>query len=557
MRTSLIRSRALAAYSQLHSRPRYKKCAEIRCRQHSSTQDSDAARHVQSVNHRGPRTAPKTFLITEQWHLAAEAAKQADSAEAMRLYISRMDQHFDATQGKLDYRHVSGALYGTARIWQAAQQNRHSDYATRHANQDLQDFLGRMLGWLQLVLSRIGSREASSIFWCFARLAIVPDTLRPGIVDSLAQRFIIDQSNATGQSYASVLLSCADLQLDPCKGELLQAVLQGLAHSDLSKFSNQALANIAYSCAKTPSINPTSQLLDALCQSFYTCMLAHPPYARPKPQAISNFAWALQKLKHAPSPNLAAAMLSRMLELCQQKEQQPTVQAISNFLLACAELRFPTTQAEADLLTYALLSQAKVFAQALSNTAWSLAIMGRLRPATLQQLMHRLQAESRPSLQPQPVVMGQLHQALDWLMLCFGPRDPMLLQLLTDLERLGPRPQMDPEQYGTEALSKALAQLGLQCLQSVVVKGYWINVVVRPQAAGASPILLTCSSEPDGFSNQPARLTGRAVFCHRLLSTEGVLVEVPRIVIQQGTDALAGHLYHSLTAVVGSLDAYR
>ena len=459
----------------------------------------------QSVHNKGPRTAPKTFLITEQWHLAAEAAKQADAAEAMTLYISRMDQHFDATQGKLDYRHVSGALYGTARIWMSAQQNRHSVYARGHADQDLQDFLGRMLSWLQLVLPRIGSREASSIFWCFARLAIDPDTLVPGIVDSLAQQFINDQRNATGQSYASILLSCADLQLDPCKGELLQSVLQGLAHSDMSKFSNQALANIAYSCAKTPSINPTSQLLDALCRSFYTCMLAHPPYARPKPQAISNFAWALQKLKHAPSPNLAAAMLGRMLELCQQKEQQPTVQAISNFLLACAELRFPTTQAEADLLTHALLSQPKAFAQALSNTAWSLAIMGRLRPATLQQLMHRLQTESKPSLQPQPVVMGQLHQALDWLMLCLGPREPTLLQLQAGLDLFGPRPQMDAELYGTEALSKALTQLELQCLQSVVVKGYWINVIVKPQVEGARPILLTCSSEPDSFSNQPAR----------------------------------------------------
>ena len=194
-----------------------------------------------------------------------------------------------------------------------------------------------------------------------------------------------------------------------------------------------------------------------------------------------------------------------MLELCQQIEQQPTVQAISNFLLACAELRFPTTQAEADLLTHALLSQPKVFAQALSNTAWSLAIMGRLRPATLQQLMHRLSTESKPSSQPPPVVMGQLHQALDWLMLCFGPREPMLLQLQASLERLGPQPQMDPEHYGTEALRIALAQLELPCLKSVVVKGYWINVVLEPQVEGARPILLTCSSEPDGFTNQPTR----------------------------------------------------
>ena len=74
------------------------------------------------------------------------------------------------------------------------------------------------------------------------------------------------------------------------------------------------------------------------------------------------------------------SMVGRMVALCHVPGQQPTPQAISNVLLACAQLRLPVEQADSAILADFVLSLDKwrVGKQEYANTAWSLASMGHL-----------------------------------------------------------------------------------------------------------------------------------------------------------------------------------
>ena len=76
--------------------------------------------------------------------------------------------------------------------------------------------------------------------------------------------------------------------------------------------------------------------------------------------------------------------------------QQPAPQAISNVLLACAELRLPVKQADIEGLAAFLLSidRQRAVKQDYANTAWSLAVLGHLRPAQLELLLDQLFALS-------------------------------------------------------------------------------------------------------------------------------------------------------------------
>ena len=53
------------------------------------------------------------------------------------------------------------------------------------------------------------------------------------------------------------------------------------------------------------------------------------------------------------------------------------------------------------------------------------------------------------------------------------------------------------------------------------------------------------------------RLTGRAIFCRKLLSARGILIEVPREESDQGVDVLAAYLAPRLDAATeGTLATY-
>ena len=228
---------------------------------------------------------------------------------------------------------------------------------------------------------------------------------------------------ATGQEHSNVLVACAKLQLSPCQGGLFQAILNQLATADLSTFGSQAMANTFHSLATLPAATPSVEVLDVLCRRFGVLLSSSQAAKPPDAQHIANTMWGLSKLKHAPSDELAMSMVGRMMALCHVPGQQPTPQAISNFLLACAQLRLPVKQADSAILADFVLSldMWRVGKQEYANTAWSLASMGHLYQDHFSLLLELLIAlfpahgEMSNVLLLKIPEMRQLYQALDWL----------------------------------------------------------------------------------------------------------------------------------------------
>lgn len=298
-------------------------------------------------------------------------------------------------------------------------------------------------------------------------------------------------------------------------------------------------------------------MLDVICGHFLELLHLHPHLQRPKAQDVAILAWALQRFKHVPASALASAMINRMFSLCQSTGQQPTSPEISNFLLASAQLQFTISADEAGTLLHHLLSQDTATTQELANSAWSLAALGFLQLDTFQQLLCCLRATSTPLTPPN---LRQMYQALDRLQ---PPSDATPQQhkawsdAEADLQALGRRPT--PKQNRIFAqLPAALNQLGLKYIAPARVKSYSIQAAIQPQSSTTRPILVSVGV-PDCFSNQPTRLTGRAVFRRQLLSQEGMLLSIPEVdVFDSDATRLAEYLKPRLQAAAGeSLEAYR
>ena len=269
----------------------------------------------------------------------------------------------------------------------------------------------------------------------------------------------------------------------------------------------QAVANMIYSLAILQSAQSSTQLLDLLGGYFLKLLQSGSAGEQPKAQGVASFAWALQQLKHVPSPVLGAAMLSRVLELCHVQGQQPNPQELCNMLLATAELRLELPQNQADALVTHLLAHSSLLRQDLANTAWSLAVSGVLQLGTFKQLLQRLHAEADSLDLITDSNLGQLYLALDWL----APPSGASLQhhkawsgLQAELRRLGPRPQPQPATQGNQMLKAALTELELHYDLGSAVKGFVLDAVVQPQGKAARPLLIKFIYD-DCFSNQLSR----------------------------------------------------
>jgi len=253
-----------------------------------------------------------------------------------------------------------------------------------------------------------------------------------------------------------------------------------------------------------------------LCQRFGVLLKSRQATELPDAQNIANTMWALSELKYAPSDELAMSMVGRMVALCNVPGQQPTPQGISNVLLACAQLRVPVQQADTDSLASFFLSsnRRQGTQQEYANTAWSPAVIGRLRRTQLTLMLDQLLALSgKPSEMSTPpqltsAELTQLYQALDWLQP--HPAAPAQQQsawssLQGKLHRMGPRPAPDkPPFLGNRKLCAALEQLQLSFRARVLIQSYWVDAVLQSQDSKTQPITLRLST-PDYITNIPGR----------------------------------------------------
>ena len=445
--------------------------------------------------------------ITGQWQAAADSMTAAGSAEIVALYIARMDQLCSSSQTHLSHRHLSAILHGLVQICMSAERVFGNWQRLQAADLELEPFLFRVLHQLQNVIPSVTSRNASSILWSFAKLRINPDSLLPGIVDSVAQQFIHKQGHATDQCYANLMLATSELQLNPCKGQMLQVVVQGLSNTNLSAFTPQAISNITYAFARLPTVTGTLQLLERLCACFLHKLQSDVQRQQPNSQDVANFAWALHKLRHEPSATLAAALLQRMQTLCNLYGQWPLPYHISSFLLACADLRVAVSQHQANILvTHLLASGRQPNAQDLANTAWALAVLGLLRVENFTLVLQSLYIASASFDLPNAANLRQLYQAFDCLSNSDHAHGEDLSALELQLAQIGPRPFPDePPSQLTRELSAALTVLGVQYNLRVVIRGCFLHAVVQPQSDSAGQILISVERAHYYFVNSPFR----------------------------------------------------
>ncbi|DBA85699.1 hypothetical protein WJX77_011700 [Trebouxia sp. C0004] len=518
----------------------------------------------------GSKSAKRiTYDIKQQWQLAAQSVWHSSPEKVMEAYYGCMDEI--CRQEQLNYIHINAIVYGTVRVWTALEASHHGWITEQQADQNLHNFIVRMLKQLQPLLPAVRTREAANLLWSVAKLGLNPDALVPGMTDRLAHQFMLGMDAAVELDFANVLVACAKLQLSPSQGKLVRAILNRLATADLSNFQPQSVANTLHSLVTLPAVAPSVKVLDALCHHFGVLLKSRQAAELPNAQSIANTMWALSKLKHAPPDELAMSMVGRMVALCRVPGQQPTPQNISNVLLACAQLSLPVKQADSGILADLVLKldRRQGSKQEYANTAWSLAVMGHLHQDQLALLLELLTAlavgrgEMSDVSELNIAELRQLYQALEWLK---PPVSAPALQhqawssLQGKLHKLGPRPE-PTERYlwGNDKLCSALQQLQLPFWAIVSIQSYWADAVLTSPGNKAQPIIMTLCN-PDYIKNIPGRLTGRAMFRYQLLAKEGRLVDVPQEMASDAitVEQLANYLEPILTAAAeGFLDAYR
>ena len=263
---------------------------------------------------------------------------------------------------------------------------------------------------------------------------------------------------------------------------------------------------------------PTGVFLDFCCNHFSSLINSSVVADRPNAQNVANVLWALYKFKHAPSGQVAKAMMDRIVALCRLPDQQVDSQAISNVMLACADLRLAIDFVCIESLVSVFLNMSRQYAvaQHYSNLAWSLAVLGFLRMETLNLLLcglsevsaqHQTSHMLEGSTNPFPTsALTQWYQALDWLQPLPGApalQHQAMSQLEEKLSTLGARPPPSEPHQGTSSVCAALASLNLRFKASPSVGSYSVAAIVVSDGSGV-PMVLSFQRHSH-LRNQPSR----------------------------------------------------
>ena len=278
----------------------------------------------------------------------------------------------------------------------------------------------------------------------------------------------------------------------------------------------QNIANLMWALATSGSA-PTEAFLDLCCNHFSSLIHSLVMADRPDQQNVANVLWALYKFKHAPSGQVAKAMVERLVALCRLPGQQPTAQTISNVVLACADLRLTIDSVGVETLAsvFMNLSMQKTVPQDYTNLAWSLAVLGLMRMETLNLLLCGL---SDMTVQRDELLEGsmiaftvsnlrQLYQALDWLQPLPGApasEHQAWSQLEKKLSILGGRPPATSKSHpNIPSVCAALARLNLRFKASASVGSYSVAAIVESHGSDVPMVL---SLKPHRYMrNQPSR----------------------------------------------------
>ena len=508
--------------------------------------------------------------ISQQMKAATGAVRGLDPGDAMFAFLTDMQQLSSVVASSTNYINISTIFSATAKVWVAAQSNSKFAPGQQEAFRHVMALLASLLQMLQPMMPEMGAQAVSNSLWSSAKLGFHLDSLKPGVTIGLMTRFLqlaaardtAKQPNAQATTNVFWAVATMKLQLpshliNKCCGHLETLISssrvadrpnaqnianfvwaiatlehipsdRGFVSSCCNHFSQlissraiaeqpnaQDIANLLWGLAAR-EFAITEAFLDSCCNHFSSLINSLADADRPNAQCISNVLWALYKFKHAPSRQVAKAMVERMVALCRLPGQQDTLQAISNVMLACADLRLAIDPVCIETLVsvFLNLSRQQAVAQQYYNIAWSLAVLGLLRMETLNLLlcglsdMHLQHDELLDgATNPFPVsALTQLYQAWDWLQPL--PGAPALQhqawsQLEEKLSSLGGRPPPSMPHPGTPSVCAALARLNLQFKASQSVGSYSVAAILVSDGSDV-PIVLSLQ-RPNYLKIRPSR----------------------------------------------------
>ncbi len=271
------------------------------------------------------------------------------------------------------------------------------------------------------------------------------------------------------------------------------------------KVGSQAISNISWASAKLGIDLYTFEpgLTCKLVADFVKSIQASKANNRPNAQGSANFFWALGVWQHLPSDAAFSIMWAHSVALFEDAEQPLKPQDSSNFLYACAQLGLAVTEKDAHILLNSMLNQGRgsPTVQDYGNTAWSLAVLGRLHVESLQallnQVFHLQETMQHASNCFTDANLRQMYQALYALQ---PPLDAPCEQqerweqLQRSLSKLGPCPPWHWS-TGKEQLTAALSKMDVCYEVDVLLSAYMAAAVIWPCVRHAPAVIVTINLE--------------------------------------------------------------
>ena len=448
----------------------------------------------------------------------------------MSAFCDSMDALICTVSSQMNHIHFAAVITASAHVWEAAQSDStHAIYGDLHRK--VERVYWQCVQGLQPLLSDTAPRQISTVLWASATLGFNPDKCVPGMVHALMHRFLqlIHTTDArqrpNAQSCANLIWAVATMRHPAASAtEALNSACSHFAHllrspSVKQRPKAEEVASLVWSLSTLKHPPCDDALLNDLCVHMLTLLQSQECRTWPNAHATSSMLWGLAELKHAPPHPVGSALLDHLRGLCQSPGRQPTPQAISNSLHACAVLTLNVTSACVEALVNHLLGMpvARVSYQHYSNVAWSLAVMKRLNLDTFDALFsqlsvkHSLRVEhsglTTRHAQPRLEEACQLQQALEALKPLQGSAQmDIWLTSCLRLQQLAPEP-IPPVMSlpGQTDLWAALAMMNVPFTACGLCGMYWADAVVSLHNSSAAQIILMVDRAEECFSNVPGR----------------------------------------------------
>ncbi|KAL3149745.1 hypothetical protein ABBQ38_013571 [Trebouxia sp. C0009 RCD-2024] len=437
------------------------------------------APNVKSLKH--PRQI--TTYIKQQREMALSLLKTTLRPEAAStVFGASMDALLSESASRMNSINFAAVMTSSAQVWAAAQDS-HTERGHAGVQKRPEALYRRCVQSLQPLLEEMSAWAISSVFWSSITLRLDPDAAVPGMGKDLAAKFV-QLTDADKEDQRPNALSCVTML--------------------------EALTRMGHSAE-------TTQVAEAICLRMYSLLQSTDQQTCPTAKECADVLSALRELKHAPSHDVASAMLDHLVAMCRSPGLEPTALDINSCLFACAELGLSASSTSTSVLLKRLLEMpvARVDDQDYYHAAWSLAVMGRLDFDTFAAVLSKLSGKRKLSAhkagtgaaRPTQAGATQLYQALEWLK---PPQSSEQMEawssLRSRLQALAPQPPpMQAFVPGQAMLKAALATHGLPLNAGTPCGMYYADAVLFPHDSSAPVVLLVLDHSGDHVINVPSR----------------------------------------------------